>query len=161
MATKSLLVGVSLLIVNLSYADNTKISLKCHNPPIQLAFRHHQTRSDGVGQASSEKVQFNINKPAVRGTIFVNEKNDGVCIATIMSDHIVKKGWASFNPSGTFTDKFLETDQLPDKPDDIERRVSITQRILDNKTIQFNVKRTGADVGNITLTFFVQYVEGK
>ncbi|HEX3529271.1 MAG TPA: hypothetical protein VH988_19615 [Thermoanaerobaculia bacterium] len=126
------------------------ITFKCHNPPIPLKFDYNQLTSGGKGQASSQKVQFNVNKAAVQGTIFVDEKNNGICTATITSNHKVTRGWAVFDPEGSFTDG-------SGKPSDINSSVDVSESIVSNKEIVFSVFRKGNLSGNVTMTFFVEY----
>jgi hypothetical protein len=126
------------------------ITFKCHNPSISLKFDYNQLTSGGKGQASSQKVQFNVNKPAVQGTIFVDEKNNGICTATITSNHKVNRGWAEFDPEGSSTDG-------AGKPNDINSSVEVVKSIVSNKEIVFSIVRKGNLSGNVTMTFFVEY----
>src|SRR5205823_953954 len=59
-------------------ASHPSIKMKCFNPNLNVSFTSVQR-----SQASTEPVQFNVNIPAGKGTIFVNEHNHGVCNATI------------------------------------------------------------------------------
>ena len=135
---------------------NVAISMLCHNTPgqnhfLSVPFVYTQTTADGLGHASSHKVQFNVNKDAVPGTIFVNKHNDGICTATITSNHIIKDGWVTFDPEGSSTDDSGTT------PNDINQSVNVTRTLTSNKDITFSVHSIGAHKGNITLTFFVTY----
>lgn len=130
---------------------NAEISLQAHNPQMVVPVAHNQTFPDGYGQASSDPVQFNINKAATNGTIYVDGKNDGVVIATITSNHVLKDARFSFVPGGSMTDGNNA------KPNDIHDSVRITSTIISNKEVKFLIHRVGPDVGNITLVFFVEY----
>ncbi|WP_223535636.1 hypothetical protein [Pseudomonas sp. GL-B-16] len=136
--------------------QNAVITLSCHNTPggnhiLTVPFMYNQTTSDGIGHASSHKVQFNINKAAAAGTIFVDEHNDGVCIATITSNHIIKSGGMVFAPEGS------STDDNSSNPSDINQSVKVTWVPTSNKEITFSVHRVGSLKGNVTLIFFVTY----
>jgi hypothetical protein len=119
-----------------------------------LQFEDHQTSADGLGQASSQKVQFNINKDATKGTIFVNEHNQGIVKATLSSNHRFTHGWAVFNPEGSSTDPVPGTKS---NPHDIDRCVAVSAPLTGDKEMTFSVIRVGGLVGSVTLTFFVQY----
>jgi hypothetical protein len=137
--------------------ENVTISMLCHNSPgipnykLPVPFEYKQTTPDGMGQASSHRVQFNINKEAVKGTIFVNEHNDGICVATITSNHIVVDAGYVFIPEGSSTEGFAK------KPHDVDKSVSVTWKQTTNKEVTFSVHRVGPEIGNVTLVFFVRY----
>ncbi len=144
------LVVLCLFVATSANAQPAKITFECHNPSISLKFDYNQLTSGGKGQASSQKVQFNVNKAAVKGTIFVDEKNNGICTATITSNHTVSRGWAVFAPEGSSTDG-------GGKPDDINSSVGVSENIVSNKEVVFSVFRKGNLAGNVTMTFFVEY----
>lgn len=133
------------------------IKLSCFNGPGGsnpiTPFEFVQTSEGGVGQASSYKVQFNINMDAVKGTIFVDADNDGMAIANLEGNFILTNGWAVIDPNGSYTEG---NEKNPHK---IDESVEIQRTIVSNKQIKFNVKRrtNGNDRGNITVTFFVTY----
>ena len=137
--------------------DNVAITMHCHNTPnapdntLTVPFEYHQTTPDGNGQASSHKVQFNINKNAAPGTIFVDKNNDGICIATITSNHIATGAEVVFVPEGSFTEGFGK------KPNEINESVDTFWELTSNKEVTFTIRSAGTDMGNVTLRFFVYY----
>ncbi|WP_347905972.1 hypothetical protein [Pseudomonas purpurea] len=137
--------------------QNAVITMLAHNTPdtvdhtLAVPFLYNQITADGIGHASSHKVQFNVNKDAVPGTIFVNEHNDGVCIATISSNHIIIDGGYVFSPEGS------STDDAGTQPNDINQSVNVSWVRTSIKEITFSVTRIGTYAGNITLIFFVRY----
>jgi hypothetical protein len=146
--------------------DNVEILMECCNQGgggdlrIVVPFKFSGTTPDGHGQASSAKVQFNVNKPAVRGTIFVDKRNDGICVAKITSRHRVTGGHWVFNPEGSHTDNNDFGPQV------INNCVSCIPEVTANNEVVFAVKhvdyfdgKNHVDYrGNVTLTFFVHYI---
>lgn len=143
--------------MNAPALQNAAITMRAHNTPdtvdhtLLVPFVYNQITVDGIGHASSHKVQFNINKEAVPGTIFVNEHNDGICIAAITSNHIIKSGGYVFAPEGSSTDDFNT------QPNDINQCVNVSWVLTSNKEMTFSVRRVGTLAGNVTLIFFVTY----
>jgi hypothetical protein len=150
----AVLTTACLVIATSAHAQPAKLKLECHNPSLHLNFDYNQLTSKGKGQASSQKVQFNIYKNPAPGTIFVNDVNNGICTATITSNHKVTRGWAVFDPSGSYTENSTN-------PNLINSSVTVSASITSNKDIVFSVARTGNHSGNVTLTFFVEYVEAE
>jgi hypothetical protein len=127
------------------------IKMEVFNPnPSTLDFQFVQTLPNGDGQASSQAVQFNVNKAATPGTVFVNERNEGLVKAIVTSNHIITGGWAVVAIDGSFTDGSEEANK-------INGSVAVATTRRSNKEIWFLVKRVGSKKGNVTMTFFVQY----
>ena len=99
------------------------------------------------GRATSEPVQFNMNRAATAGTIFVNENNDGLCVA-----HTTSKRFA-------FTKAKVKISPGGSNPLNIDEAVKFDQGTIlsDGRTVIFNVHRIDSTVGNITLIFQVEY----
>jgi hypothetical protein len=127
------------------------IKMEIFNPTRSvLDFQFVQTLPSGEGQASSQKVQFNVNKDAAPGTVFVNEKNDGLVKVIVTSNHIITGGWAVTAIDGSFTDGSTNVNE-------INESVAVATTPRSNKEMWFLVKRIGSKKGNVTMTFFVQY----
>ena len=103
------------------------------------------------GQASSYRVQFNINKAAVDGTIFVDKNNFGIAKATIEGNFLLSEGWAVLDPLGSNTIKLEKNNSS------IEDAIEIKPHQLSNKEIIFTVKKIGESVGSVTVIFFVRF----
>jgi hypothetical protein len=150
----SILAVIGLFIAALAYAQPASITFECHNPSIPLKFVYNQLTSKGKGQASSQKVQFNIYKEPAKGTIRVDDLNNGICTATITSNHKITTGRAVFDPSGSYTENSTN-------PNLINSSVTVSTSITSNKEVVFSVARSGNHSGNVTLTFFVEYEEAQ
>ena len=100
------------------------------------------------GKATSVPIQFNVNRPANKSTVFVNEVNDGMCVATIKGNFTITKARAVMSDNGM--DPLTVANSVAyDKS-----QVFI---LSDGKTVNFHVHRTGPVVGNITLYFEIEY----
>ena len=77
-----LVIGVSVALTFSVPVFAQTVSMRCHNPALNVAFDVNKSR------ASSHPVQFNIVRDATPGTIFVNGQNNGVCVATLDKDHV-------------------------------------------------------------------------
>jgi hypothetical protein len=132
------------------HATTSVLTFTCLNPAMRLRFTSNSATSRG-GQASSEPVQFGINQdPLPRGSINVNASNNGICTATADPSHIVRRGWAIFDPIGSST--------AGGNPNDINAFVGVTEAVTGNQEIVFSIKQLdGSKRGSVTLTFFVEY----
>jgi hypothetical protein len=111
------------------------------------------TSSDLTGHAISKPVQFYINQHAVAGTIFVDSKNDGICVAKIVKDPNDKIDYIFTN-----SEVFI----IPENgayPPNVVKSVGFGKGTpnADQKQLQFNIHRIGTTVGNINLFFKVEY----
>jgi hypothetical protein len=132
-----------------------EFTLTCLNPKINLKFTDKGINKGGQGEASSQPVQFNINIPGKGGAIFVNEKNNGICEATISAGYRLLSGRHSFRPTGSWTGN-------GEPPNAINKIVRVNFRKLGTREGVFEVSRTSNDLsGNVTLVFFVEYEEAK
>ncbi len=108
--------------------------------------------ADGTGQASTERIQFNVNRPSTGGAVFLDPANpEGVVELSITSDHVFLDGWAVVMQDGSAT-------YTPGHaPHDIDRCVSVSTVMESNKKLTFYVHRMSDLDGNVTMTFFVRY----
>lgn len=123
-----------------------EVSMKCHNPPLDVKFDVNRTR------ASSQPVQFNIVRDATSGTVFVNSDNNGVCIAKLDRGHVFTGSSFVIRPGGSWTEGYDNNPEL------IEKTVKIGGIKTGNQEMTFNVIHNESSLkGNITVTFFVNY----
>jgi hypothetical protein len=117
------------------------------------------TSEVGKSQASFAPVQFNVNRAAVPGTIFVNDKNDGVCEVAVDSGFILTKEVRSeYSPNGSWTEGSDNKSQ-PAQVIEIQKSVSVVPTQISLRKIHINVKKVGGSAkgGTVTLIFFVSY----
>jgi hypothetical protein len=131
-------------------ATTGALQFNCLNPHMQLSFTSNDVTTKG-GQASSQPVQFGINQhPLPQGSINVDTNNNGICTVTINPGHIIKRGWAVFDPLGSST--------AGGHPNDINAFVKITAAVTSNQKLVFSIEQPdGSKNGSVTLTFFVEY----
>lgn len=95
---KIIFVATALFVGGVAYGQT--FDMNCHNPDIKnLKVTLQGTNSSGLGQASSELVQYNINLPGSRGAIFVDKKNNGVCRIKISSGYRMLNGHGKIDPT--------------------------------------------------------------
>ena len=102
---------------------------------------------DRKGRVMSVPIQFDVNRPATTGTVFVDANNNGICIATLIGDDFVL----------TETRTKLAIDGM--SPMTIGKSLNIDQGVIlsDGRTAVFTVRSIGSIVGNIALFFEVNY----
>jgi len=137
-------------------ADDAVFTFRCHNPAHDVGIADHRTDSSGLGTASSNPVQFNINQPPGSAAIFVNQNNSGVCVARVSSNHIITAGRGEFRPDGSSTEQGRNLSRVPE--DWINSRVVVTATKQGNREIVFAVRSTQHErKGSVTLNFFIEY----
>lgn len=137
------LIGV--LVAIPAIADDAVIDFKCFNPQLTINVPMHDSNSKGEGLATTDRVQFNINKASTGSEIFVNANNNGICKAYFKSSHRPTGGKYRFAEEGTW-------------PAGIDKIVRVSSEVTSNKEIVFTVSRTAdKPEGNVTITFFIEY----
>jgi hypothetical protein len=120
--------------------------MHCINPSGNIKFTSIQHT-----QASTEPVQFNVNIPAGRGTIFVNQANHGECTATISDGFQFTGGRGEI-------DETQVSVSAPYKPSDLIRAITISTTILGNQRIMFSVRSNNDAIkGNLNIHFIARY----
>ena len=125
-------------------------------PGASFDWLSHQTLGNGVGQASSQKIQFNINFPAPAQIVPVRTNQPAILVASLSSDHLFTKGWVIFDPTGSWSE-----DWSNGNPRAIESYVVVSEPITENKEIKFSIGCKGLETyqgGIVTLSLFVQYL---
>nr|WP_156133450.1 hypothetical protein [Massilia sp. JS1662] len=148
MSGKNATMAIFLATVSFAAFSQTLPSLKmqCINPKGNVKFTSVQHT-----QASTEPVQFNVNIPAGRGTIFVDKNNNGICTATI-SDGF------QFTGGGGEIDETQISVSDPHKPSDLIKAINISTTILGNQKMVFSVSRTNDAIkGNLNIHFIARY----
>ncbi len=147
-------VGQHLINVNDKANTNATISFRCLNPEVRVAFDNRTFLDNGIGQASSAPVQFNINQDAEIGkTIFVNSNNNGVCIADVSSNHIITKAWVVI--AGADTEQTIVDNVSRDW---IIGQTRFSVNIQGNRHARFDVVNSQIKKkASVTLVFFLQY----
>lgn len=120
--------------------------MNCVNPPNSIRFTSVQG-----SQASTEPVQFNVNIPAGQGTIFVNEKNHGICTATISDGYQFTGGSGQIDPTQVSVSD-------PSKPVDLIDSVSVSTKILGNQKMLYEISSSDPTIhGNLNILFIAKY----
>ena len=122
------------------------ITMSCFNPDLTVKFTSVQG-----SQASTEPVQFNVNIPAGKGTIFVNENNHGICNARISDGFQFTGGSGQIDPTQVSVSD-------PHKPANLTQSISIVPKIQGNQMMMFEViSNNSAIKGNLNIRFIAKY----
>ncbi|MDQ3061150.1 MAG: hypothetical protein M3R45_16825 [Pseudomonadota bacterium] len=83
----------------ISSAHGETFQMNCYGSGMKnVKVTLHGINAAGLGQASSELVQYDINQPGSKSALFVNENNDGVCKVKISSGYRMLNGHGNIDP---------------------------------------------------------------
>ena len=95
--------GIFALIFSAVSAHAQDLNASCVNPLLSVQLVEQGVNARGLGQASSPKIQFNINTPPGAGVIFVDDRNNGVCTITVSDGYRLLAGRGVIDPTDMAT----------------------------------------------------------
>ncbi|WP_326537033.1 hypothetical protein [Pseudorhodoferax sp.] len=125
--------------------------VECYNPNLTVPLAGTSAGSPMWGRrAVTRPVQFNVRKPATVGTIFVNDKNLGVCRITLRSNHKITTASYGFG---------LHEHCDDDQGIYMRDVVKVSSRSISKQVIEFYVEQAKDYSGNLTVIFEFHYLE--
>lgn len=149
----ALLVAVPSAAVSQPAAVKSPVTFTC------TIYQHAQpvvTGDEGVGsvrRASSQMIQFNVNKPALPGTVGVDRGHRGHCDAKVPAGYELRRMWAEMHKGSSNTENIGPGE---------DRTLVESSIVLKSVVMSVNHHRLIGEIvgnykGNVFYTFFAEY----